>query len=109
MTDSIEAPDEALIRNLNRIKTEGLDAATEAALQLLRDSKAPSQARSATINAMYRAAGLFGRPDEGKEPDLHEMTPEQLARAVKDTESQLRRALVGNSSDNNTLDESVFD
>lgn len=81
MTTKREESEEALRRNLQRIKTEGLDAATDAALCLLRDEKAPAQAKSATINAIYRAAGLFGRPGEGdKELELHEMSPEQLAR-----------------------------
>lgn len=109
MTRSTEAPEEALARNLNRIKTEGLDAATEAALQLLRDNNAPSQARSATINAMYRAAGLFGRSEEGGEPDLHEMTPAQLARAVQETESRLRRAAKGKTCDDDQPSGSIFD
>ena len=78
-----ESPSEALERNLSRIRTEGLDAATEAAITLLRDPKAPAQAKSATINAIYRASGLLGRADQDAESELHEMTSEQLDREVK--------------------------
>lgn len=83
MTDPKEKPEDALARNQRRLRTEGLDAATEAAIQLLRDPKAPAQAKSATINAVFRASGLLGRADEDMEPELHEMTAEQLDRAVK--------------------------
>jgi hypothetical protein len=83
MIESDSTPEETLARNLRRIKTEGLDAATNAALQLLRDPKAPAQAKSATINAMYRASGLFGRTEEDTIPELHEMTSTQLNREIR--------------------------
>ena len=74
-----ETPDEALRRNMRRLKTEGLDAATEAAIALLRDPEAPAQARSATINAVYRAVGLFGGAvDDEENVQPHEMTADQL-------------------------------
>ena len=78
-----ESPSEALDRNMRRIRTEGLDAATDAAITLLRDPKAPAQAKSATINAVFRASGLLGRADEGAETEMHEMTAEELDREVK--------------------------
>lgn len=86
-----ESPAEALERNLRRIRTEGLDAATEAAITLLRDPKAPAQAKSATINAIYRASGLLGRAEDEVEPEPHEMTPAQLERAVKRATRDLSR------------------
>jgi hypothetical protein len=86
-----ESPSEALDRNMRRIRTEGLDAATDAAITLLRDPKAPAQAKSATINAIYRASGLLGRADEGAEAELHEMTPEQLDREVKRLTREMAR------------------
>jgi len=80
---SPETPDEALRRNVRRLKTEGLDAATDAAITLLRDPNTPAQARSATINAVYRAAGLFGGAiDDEESISPHEMTAEQLQRAI---------------------------
>lgn len=78
-----ETPEEALSRNQRRLRTEGLDAATEAAIQLLRDPKAPAQAKSATINAVFRASGLLGKADEDSEPEPHEMTAQQLERAAQ--------------------------
>lgn len=88
MTDRTESPDEALARNMHRIRTEGLDAATDAALVLLRDPKAPAQAKSATINAIYRASGLFGRSDEESDLEPHEMTPAQLELAIRRAQAQ---------------------
>lgn len=79
-----EHPDDAYVRNLRRLQTEGLDAATEAAIALVRDPKAPSQAKSATINAIFRASGLFDQDpdrDPGNIPP-HEMTAEQLSAAI---------------------------
>ncbi len=90
-----ETPDEALERNLRRIRTEGLDAATDAAISLLRDPKAPAQAKSATVNAMYRASGLFGRADDAGETELHEMTAEQIAREIQKVEARLAAAKRG--------------
>lgn len=83
MTDKKESPSAAMERNMRRLRTEGLDAATQAAIELLKDPKAPAQAKSATINAVFRASGLLGRADEETEPEIHEMTPQQLERAAK--------------------------
>jgi hypothetical protein len=89
--DHDETPEEALERNLDRIRTEGLDAATEAALALLRDPKAPAQAKSATINAIFRASGLFSRDDDGSEVEPQEMTTAQMERRMRDLEALRRR------------------
>lgn len=83
MTKRTETPDQALRRNVKRLKVEGLDAATDAAISLLRDPKATGAAKSATINAVFRAAGLFGKSaDEDENLQPHEMTGEQLQRAL---------------------------
>lgn len=89
---------EALERNLHRLATEGLDAATDAAIQILKDPKAPSQARSATINAVFRARGLSDRKDEDEKPELHQMTPAQLDRYLAELTRDLEaRTLPGES------------
>ncbi|ETW12818.1 hypothetical protein ATO8_09753 [Roseivivax marinus] len=96
---------EALARNMHRLATEGMDAATEAAIQILADPKAPSQARSATINAVFRSQGLFDRkddPDDEKEP--HEMTAAELNRAVKDLTRSLNRARDSKGDDGGVFD-----
>ena len=74
---------------LERIMTEGAEAAYGAALDLCRDKTAPSQARSAAANSILRAGGYFDRQDDParvKEP--HEMTPEELDAAIARLEQQ---------------------
>lgn len=71
-------------RVLRRIRTEGLEAATDAALKLLRDDKTPAQAKSAAVNAMYRAGGLFDRrEDDDNAKPIHEWSAAELDRKVK--------------------------
>ncbi|WP_170330303.1 hypothetical protein [Ruegeria arenilitoris] len=92
-------PEEALARTQVGIKTEGLEAATDAALKLPRGPKAPAQAKSATINAIYRASGLFGRTGDETQPELHEMTPEQIDRQIRRLERSMRTAASGSDGE----------
>lgn len=86
---SVENTEDALERNLRRLRTEGLDAAVEAAIQILRDSKSPSQARSAAASSVFRATGMFDRPDDTEKLDPSEMDGAQLRRAVEKAEKDL--------------------
>jgi hypothetical protein len=99
MSRDNETPEEAFERNLHRLQTEGLDAAVEASLDLLRDGKAPSQAKSATINAVYRASGLFNRRDDDKEPEPAKKTSEELGREIAQLEAHLVKAAKGETDD----------
>lgn len=94
-----ERPEDAFDRNLRRIKTEGLDAATNAAITLLHDPKSPAQARSATINAVFRASGLFATPEEEGELQPSEMTAGQLQRQISKLEAALSDGVKGKSDD----------
>lgn len=78
-----ESTGAAFERNLRRIRTEGLDAATQAAIDLLRDPEAPSQAKAATINAVFRSAGMFEGSASKDDVAPEEMSPEQLQRAIE--------------------------
>ncbi|MGM0583859.1 MAG: hypothetical protein ACQEUZ_04350 [Pseudomonadota bacterium] len=97
MSDVNDTPEETFGRNLERLRTEGLDAATEAAIELVRDPNAPSQAKSATINAIFRAAGMFESREAGGEPDPAEMTAEQLEAAIRRAED--RKASISATGD----------
>lgn len=77
---------EALERGLHRLRTEGVLAAVDAAIALLRDPKSPAQARSATINAVFRASGYFDQADDGPAED--ELTPAEIAQAITVLEAQ---------------------
>ncbi len=92
-----DTPERALERNLARIRTEGLDAAVSAAIDLLRDAKAPAAARSAAVNAVFRGAGVFGAqaPDDDRDPA--DLSPAELAARIqelrareKDLEASIR-------------------
>lgn len=86
---------------LERIMTEGAEAAYEAALDLCRDKNAPSQARSAAANSILRAGGYFDKQDDparAKEP--HEMSSEELTAAIARLEKQAR----GEDDDNGIFD-----
>lgn len=74
---------------LARIRTEGVLAAYEASLAVCRDPKAPAAARATASSTLFRAAGLFDRKDNEETLEPHEMTPAQLASAVKRMERRL--------------------
>lgn len=74
---------DAIARNIRRIRTEGVELATEAAFEILRNPNAPAQARSATINAIYRAVGLVAREEEEPRSPIESMTREELAERIE--------------------------
>jgi hypothetical protein len=79
----------ALIR---RIRTEGAVAAFEAALSLLKDPKAPANARASAINSVMRASQLFDSgAGEGDEKDLSEMTSDEIDAALREATAALAR------------------
>lgn len=61
------------------IHTEGVRLAYEAAVAVARDAKAPPAARATASATLFRVAGYFDRAATAvREPQPHEMTPEQL-------------------------------
>lgn len=68
---------------LQRIRTEGVEAAYEAALSVCRDPKAPAPARATASATLFRVAGYYEKSDHRPEPDPSEMTPDELNAAVK--------------------------
>ncbi|WP_293856987.1 hypothetical protein [uncultured Alsobacter sp.] len=78
---SADTPQDAFARNLRRLQTEGLDAATQAAIDMLRDTGTPAAARATAMNAVLKVSGMFDAESED-ELQPHEMTAEQLSRAV---------------------------
>lgn len=87
---------------LQKIHTEGVREAYDAALSVCRDPKAPAPARASAAATLFRVAGYFDRKsDSGREKEPHEMTPEELDRAVRRAQRQLQAA--------SSVDESIFD
>lgn len=79
---------------LQRVKTEGVLAAYEASLAICRDKQAPAPARATASATLFRVAGYFNRENNGatdKEP--HEMTRDELARAIARLEKDAQRGV----------------
>ncbi|SFZ86674.1 hypothetical protein SAMN02983003_3868 [Devosia enhydra] len=75
--------DEARRDLLERVQTEGITAAYEAALAICRDPKAPAPARATASATLFRVAGLFDRKDANDRPkEPHEMSSEELAQEI---------------------------
>jgi hypothetical protein len=85
-----DTPERALARNLDRIRTEGLDAATDAVIRMLCDPKTPAQAQSVAVNAVYRASGLYGKPESKDDLGPAEMSSAELAAQIRGLEALAR-------------------
>lgn len=85
---------------LERVHTEGVLVAYETALAVCRDPKAPAPAKATAAATLFRVAGYFDRKDAA-EPDRepHEMTADELGRAIAEMERRIKRS----------TSESVFD
>jgi hypothetical protein len=69
---------------IRRLRTEGAEAAYQAALSVCSDPKATSQARATAANVLFRAAGYFNtRDDGGNRKQPHEMTAEEVQEAIR--------------------------
>lgn len=74
---------------LERIQTEGVEAAYEASLAVCRDQKAPAPARATAAGTLFRVAGYFEKRDDRTDLQPHEMSPEQLQAAIKKVRRKL--------------------
>lgn len=77
---------------LNRIQTEGVQAAYEASLAVCRNPKAPAPARATASATIFRVAGYFDPQERTPEKQAHEMNGEELAEAIGELERSLRKA-----------------
>ncbi|TCQ81207.1 hypothetical protein EDF68_102497 [Ochrobactrum sp. BH3] len=92
LTDEEEARRAAVIR---RARVEGVEAAYESALEICRDKKASSQAKSNASRTLLEIGGMLQRADRNQEKpsgkELHEMTGDELAAHRKQLERQRRK------------------
>jgi hypothetical protein len=73
-----------------RLVTEGLPAALEGALRVLRDPKSPAPAVATCATTVLRACGMLDRgaePDDDKDPS--EMTPGELSAIARRAKARL--------------------
>jgi hypothetical protein len=70
---------------IRRARTEGVAAAYEAALEIVRDKSAPAVARASSQRTLLAVGGLLDRQDRNAEATkaVSEMSPEELAREVE--------------------------
>jgi hypothetical protein len=82
-------PDEVQIDLLRRIRTQGVEAAYQAALEVCLNKAAQPSARATASTTLFRVAGYLEKreADQGKEP--HEMSPAELAAAIRKGERTL--------------------
>lgn len=98
----MQSTEETQRQLLQRIHTEGVQAAYEAALSVCRDPKAPAPARATASATLFRVAGYFDRKGDGdRDKEPHEMTAEELAKAIRGAQRQLQTA--------SSSDEGVFE
>ncbi len=65
------------------LRGKGLRVAVGAAIDVAGDQKAPAPARATAAGLLLRAAGMFDRStDHVVEKQPHEMTPQELQRAI---------------------------
>lgn len=76
-------PREVVEAERRRIALDGVPAAVNALIEVCESKTAPAPAKATAGTSLLRAAGFFekaGELDSGKQP--HEMTPEELQRAI---------------------------
>jgi hypothetical protein len=81
---------------LRRVRTEGILAAYEAALDVCRNKDAPPPARATASGVLFRVAGLFNPRDAGGSgKQAHEMTAEELTAAINSLSAATRAKTPG--------------
>lgn len=63
---------------IERIQTEGAEAAYTAALEVCRDKKAPAPARATCATTILRAGGYLSAKDDIAPKQPHEMSADEL-------------------------------
>lgn len=90
MTDRRRAAREARDKISEQLRLEGLRVAYERGIKLLKDDTVPATAQAALVRVMLQAGGVLNAPEDdrpGKE--LHEMTADEVAQALAETQEAL--------------------
>ena len=88
-----ETPDEALEQLRHEIRTEAARDALTALRAVCRDTKAAANARATAGAAIFRAAGLYEKSDDGDGKADHELTASELQRRIDRLEADARGLL----------------
>lgn len=74
------------------LRGKALRVAVDAAIDVAGDKKAPAPARATAAGLLLRAAGMFDRSRDGElEKEGHEMSPQELQRALAKARRRLGR------------------
>ena len=85
-------PGEVKDEILRFVRTTGVREALFAAVELIRDKKAPAAARATLVNSMFKIAGLLDKPTELDDPfGFATMSRGQLQKAVEKLEGDAER------------------
>ncbi|WP_187272420.1 hypothetical protein [Methylobacterium sp. WL9] len=74
---------------IERIRTEGVEAAYGAALDVCRDKKAPAPARATAATTIFRVAGYMSAAAEEPDKPPHEMTAAELQAFIRAGEARI--------------------
>lgn len=87
---------EAIRAHRDRIILESIPVAIAALTEVCGDRKAPAPARSTAGAALLRAGGMYDRQQEDdSEKSPHEMSPDELARAIARLERRAEELSTG--------------
>ncbi|MER9603406.1 hypothetical protein [Mesorhizobium sp. M0243] len=91
---------------IRRARVEGIEVAYETALAVCKDAKAPAQAKASAQRTLMQIGGLLDRNERQAEQDKapHEMSPEELARAVNRLKRSHRTTSEGETAPGNVFD-----
>ena len=105
MNDLDDEDDRRRAALIKRARTEGIEAAFESALEIVRNPKAPSQARTAAQRTLMQIGGVMDYRDRERmdEKDLADMDGNELGKLVKRLERKQRTLAAGEGAG------SVFD
>ncbi len=70
----------------DRLNNEGVEAAAEGLISACRDPKGTAQAKATAGRVIFEVVGLLNQRNNGRDKEPHEMTPEELADAIRDLE-----------------------
>lgn len=85
--------EEHIRRARRRIRTEGVPIALAAAIEIAQNPKAAASARTAAINALLRAGGLFGEQPEPPTNRPEDMSLDELRRRSDAADADYERAM----------------
>ena len=80
---------------MDRIQTEGIEAAFDAMLDVCKDKKAPAPARATAGTSLFRAAGLMNAKQDADEKSPENLTGPELTARIEKLRADRERLMAG--------------